>query len=155
MWYQDQSILGIGAGAILTMALLIVAPAGPFFPRTGIAGISLWIPLLTLVLLASIMWTYKFGSPFDGSLTRQARTRSIVVIALVVIFPSLALGQQYVDTIKDDIRSPDVSSPEALDVVNSVSDYGIEQRRLIFRQPRRRLASRPSSANSRRGFLAP
>jgi hypothetical protein len=135
LWYRKRAELGIGWGAIITLALLIIAPGGPFFregEKGGISGVSLWLPVPILSLLAVVMWIYEYGHPLDRAISRSQRLKVAMTLGVVILIGVVSLGKQTQLSIENDSRTPVIASNKAKELLDSVNKWSPEQKSAFY-----------------------
>src|SRR5437016_2697657 len=72
-WFHSKSEIGIGVAALTTLIVLLLSPGGPISVgrEGGEPGLSLYIPLLVLIMQISACAIYHYGSPLSRDTTRR------------------------------------------------------------------------------------
>jgi len=135
-WLRGRSESVTGFLAITTLIVLIISPGGPLSDSRSAdeeVGISLWVPVISLMILACSMLIYKFGSPLGGSGTKQNRMIITAIVIVLSVISSAALGKQYVTDVVSDERVPKFRTAEAKNLVEDVKTWDLPDHRLFYR----------------------
>jgi len=134
-WFLGVTEVVTAFLAITTFIVLIISRGGPFFASEtdSVAALSLLVPVVALVTLASAMFIYAFGNPLSRSVSKRNRlTISLALIGLVFISGG-ALGKQLVQDVANNERSPKISSRAAKELLQKVTAGNLQQRREFYR----------------------
>jgi hypothetical protein len=142
-WYLGFAELITGVMALTTLAVLLLSSGGPFFASESdtVAGLSLLIPTISLVIVAATMLIYFFGNPLSRNVDKRTRVGVSLVLLATALFASIALGEALVVDVLADPRTPKVGQGQGL--IHSVMQGGLQDRREFYR-----LASEVSLARS-------
>jgi hypothetical protein len=133
-WWLRKTELVTGFLAITTLCVLIISPGGPIFssPSDAETGLSLLIPVVTLVALSSAMLIYSFGSPLSKTVKRQRRAAVSAGLILIVSVGAVALGRQLIGNVEADKRTPNIDNPAIKELLPSIASAELNDRRLFY-----------------------
>jgi hypothetical protein len=134
-WWMNLTELVTGCLAVTTLFVLIIANGGPFFAATTdtIAGLSLLLPILSLITITSATLIYALGNPLSRIIKKKRRTAVTLTLLSLVIVSAAALGKQLALTVKNDSRTPKIISSEAKLLAQSVMRQSLAERRKFYK----------------------
>jgi hypothetical protein len=136
-WYINKTEMVVGFLAIITLAVLIISPGGPFNKETdGVeSGLNIFliVPVAALITISATMLIYSFGSPLSRTVDRKRRIIVFVTLVVVGLFAAVAIGRQVDDYIAKDARTPKFSTPEVKTFARSVLQQPLEEKRAFYR----------------------
>jgi len=114
-WWLNLTEVVTGCLAVTTLVVLIIANGGPFFASSGdsVAGLSLLLPILSLITITSATLIYALGNPLSRTIRKNRRTLVTLTLLSLVIVSGAALGKQLALNVKNDSRTPRLVSAEA------------------------------------------
>ena len=133
-WWLRKTELVTGFLAITTLCVVIISPGGPIFssPSDAETGLSLLIPVLTLVALSSAMLIYSFGSPLSKTVKRHRRSAVSAGLILIAGVGAVALGRQLIGNVEADKRTPNIDNPAIKELLPSIASAELNDRRLFY-----------------------
>ncbi len=137
LWYGRKTELAVGALAVTTLVVLVMAPGGPFDAAAGESGnlepgLSLFLPTILVVFLASTSAFSYFGNPLDRETPARSRRAMIAVLGALIVAGSIILAQQTVtDTIRNH-NAPHVRSEAAQRLLESLREQDLQSRGLLY-----------------------
>ena len=134
-WRMKRAELVTGYLAITTLIVLIISSGGPFFhsESDAVAGLSLLVPILSLVTLTAAMFIYALGNPLSRTIEKKRRLIVSAALLTLVLISAVALGQQLVIDVTNDPRTPAIKSPEAQALSQSMMREGLTDRRKFYK----------------------
>lgn len=134
-WHLNKGELVAGCLAITTLIVLIISPGGPFFSSSkgSEEGLSLWVPVVALVILASISILYSFGNPFTRSLSKTRRLLVSSVLIAIIVIAAVALGKHNINAIKADARTPKLDHPDVRELLSKITNEEVDTQRDFYR----------------------
>ncbi len=134
-WWVNLTELVTGCLAVITLVVLIISNGGPFFKSNSdtVAGLSLLLPIFSLITIASSMLIYALGNPLSRTVTRNRRIAVSLVLFTLIVISSAALGKKLVKNVTDDPRTPKCEKPEAKALVQNVMRETVADRRQFYK----------------------
>lgn len=133
-WFLRQAELITGFLAITTLLVLVISPGGPFFSSSsdGETGLSLLIPLVSLVILSSGMLVYSFGSPLSKSGGRRRRLTVTLGLGLIVLVAAGALGRQLIANVTSNRLTPKIDSASVKEILPEIMNAELNDKRNFY-----------------------
>src|SRR5262245_19379886 len=133
-WFRQKGEMVTGFLAITTLLVLVLSRGGPFqgAPAGYVEGISLWVPVVSLVILASSLLIYTFGSPLSKASTKRNRALISGIIVLLITIASAALGKQFVTNVVKSKYVPNLDNPEAKKLTGIIEEWDLKNRRIFY-----------------------
>ncbi|HEX7332415.1 MAG TPA: hypothetical protein VF290_13010 [Pyrinomonadaceae bacterium] len=133
-WLYRKTELVTGFLAITTLCVLIISPGGPIFSSVsdGETGLSLLIPVVTLVALSAAMLIYSFGSPLSKSVKKSRRTAISCGLGIIVIVGAIALGQQLLGNVTADKRTPKLDTDAIKTVLPALANADLKDKKIFY-----------------------
>ncbi len=135
-WRLGRSELVTGFLALITLCVLIISPGGPFgsplVAKDVEQGLTLYLPVLSLVTLASVMLIYAFGNPLSNTLPRKTRLFVGQTLLIVLVVSAIALGQHLVRSVMSKENAPKIDTADAIGVLRDVGRWDAVHRRQFY-----------------------
>ncbi len=135
-WRLGRSELVTGFLALITLCVLIISPGGPFgsplVAKDVEQGLTLYLPVLSLVTLASVMLIYAFGNPLSTTLPRKTRVFVGQTLLIVLVVSAIALGQHLVRSVMSKENAPKIDTADARGVLRDVGRWDAVHRRQFY-----------------------
>ena len=149
-WWVNLTELVTGCLAVTTLVVLIISNGGPFFKSSSdaVAGLSLLLPIFSLMTIASAMLIYALGNPLSRTVSRNRRIAVSLVLFMLIVISSAALGKKLVKNVADDPRTPKCEKPETKELVQNIMRETVADRRQFYK-----LASEVSLASVYQGHF--
>jgi hypothetical protein len=134
-WWLNLTEIVTGCLAITTLVVLIIANGGPFFASSGdsVAGLSLLLPILSLLTITSATLIYALGNPLSRTIRKNRRTLVTSTLVSLVIISAAALGKQLALNVKNDSRTPRLISADAKALAVNVTRQSLAERRRFYK----------------------